>query len=67
MFRGHGGDGPMTVMLILVLLGLLLVAAYIVATLIEEKREDETWGPAAPGRPGPWAWRRRKPSQWAHR
>ena len=58
----------MTVMLILVLLGLLLVAAYIVATLIEEKREDETWGPAAPGRRwAPRAWRRRRPSQWAHR
>jgi hypothetical protein len=39
----------MMVMLILLLLGLLLVAVYIVATLIEEKR-DETWGPAAPGR-----------------
>ena len=57
----------MTVMLILLLLGLLLVAAYLVATLIEEKR-DETWGPAAPGRR--WAlraWRRRGPGQWAHR
>jgi hypothetical protein len=57
----------MMILLILVLLGLLLVAAYIVATLIEEKR-DETWGPAAPGRRwAPWAWRRRGPGQWAHR
>jgi hypothetical protein len=56
----------MMVLLILVLLGLLLVAAYIVATLIEEKR-DETWGPAAPGRRwAPWAWGRRRPSHRAH-
>jgi hypothetical protein len=39
----------MMVMLTLLLVGLLFVAVYIVATLIEEKR-DETWGPAAPGR-----------------
>jgi hypothetical protein len=39
----------MMVMLTLLLMGLLFVTVYIVATLIEEKR-DETWGPAAPGR-----------------
>ena len=57
----------MMVMLTLLLVGLLFVAVYIVATLIEEKR-DETWGPAAPGRPWtPRALRRRRPGQWAHR
>jgi hypothetical protein len=56
----------MMVLLILVLVGLLLVAAYIVATLIEEKR-DETWGPATPGRRWvPWAWGRRRPGHRAH-
>jgi hypothetical protein len=51
----------MMVMLTLLLVGLLLVAVYIGATLIEEKR-DETWGPAAPGRLRAWgaAWRHRR-------
>jgi hypothetical protein len=50
----------MMVMLTLLLVGLLFVALYIGATLIEEKR-DETWGPAAPGRLRAWgaAWRHR--------
>jgi hypothetical protein len=51
----------MMVMLTLLLVGLLFVAVYIVATLIEEKR-DETWGAAAPGRLRAWgaAWRHRR-------
>ena len=47
----------MMVLLILLLLGLLFVAVYIVATLIGEKR-DETWGwgPPAPDRRPLRAW-----------
>jgi hypothetical protein len=36
------GDGPMMILLILVLLGLLIVAGFIVMDLVGEKK-DETW------------------------
>jgi hypothetical protein len=37
----------MMILLVLVLMGLLFVAGFIVFTVIEEKR-DETWGVSAP-------------------
>jgi flagellar basal body-associated protein FliL len=41
--RAQGaGDGPMIILLILVLLGLLLVAGFIAFEVIGEKK-DETW------------------------
>jgi hypothetical protein len=42
--KDHGGDGPMMILLILVLLGLLLVAGFLAYWVIEE-RSDETWWP----------------------